>query len=119
MTRPRSQLVDSTQAGTFHGVNRCARRSWLCGLDKYLGKRFEHRKSLVEVRILELGHIFACGVHAWAVVRNHLHIVVNMSPVTANSWSPEEVAARWVRLYPARNAELCAQLHRSNILTLW
>ena len=41
---------------------------------------------------------------------NHLHIVVHMSPMTANTWSPEEVATRWVRLYPARNAELCARL---------
>ena len=40
---------------------------------------------------------------------NHLHIVVHMSPSTARDWPPAEVAARWVRLYPARNAELCAQ----------
>ena len=85
------------------------RRSWLCGLDKYLGKSFEHRKSWVEARILELGNIFACGVQAWAVMSNHLHIVVHMSPLAANTWSPKEVATRWVRLYPARNAELCAQ----------
>ena len=109
MTQPRSQLVDPTQAGTFHCVNRCVRRSWLCGLDNYLGKSFEHRKSWVEARILELGNIFACGVHAWAVMSNHLHIVVHMSPSTANSWSPEEVARRWTQLYPARTAELCAQ----------
>ena len=63
----------------------------------------------VEARILELGNIFACGVHAWAVMSNHLHIVVHMSPTTANGWSPEEVARRWTQLYPARTAELCAQ----------
>jgi hypothetical protein len=73
------------------------------------GKSFKHRKSWVEVRILELGAIFACGVQAWAVMSNHLQIVVHMSPATANSWSPEEIATRWVRLYPARNTELCAQ----------
>ena len=85
------------------------RRSWLCGLDKYTRKSFEHRKPWVEKRILELGDIFACGIYAWAVMSNHLHIVVHMSPSTANAWLPEEVAARWVRLYPAQNAELCAQ----------
>ena len=109
MTQARSQLVDPTQAGTFHCVNRCVRRSWLCGFDKYIRKSFEHRKSWVEARILELGNIFACGIHAWAVMSNHLHIVVYVSPATANAWSPDEVAARWVRLYPALNAELCAQ----------
>ncbi len=40
---------------------------------------------------------------------NHLHIVVHMSPSTANAWLPEEVATRWLRLYPAQNPELCAQ----------
>jgi hypothetical protein len=109
MTQARSQLVDPTQAGTFHCINRCVRRSWLCGVDKYTRKSFEHRKAWVETRILELGNIFACGIYAWAVMSNHLHIVVHMSPATARGWSPDEVAARWVKLYPAHNAELCAQ----------
>ena len=30
---------------------------------------------------------------------NHYHLVVHMSPATANSWSAEEVARRWVKLY--------------------
>jgi hypothetical protein len=63
----------------------------------------------VEARILEIGDIFACGIHAWAVMSNHLQMVIHMSPATANAWSPEQVAARWVRLYPAQNPELCAQ----------
>lgn len=109
MTQPRSQLVDPTQAGTFHCVNRCVRRSWLCGFDKYLSKSYEHRKSWVEARILELGDIFACGIHAWAVMSNHMHLVVHMSPAVANAWTSDEVAARWVRLYPARNVKLCVQ----------
>ena len=45
----------------------------------------------VEARILELGNIFACGVHAWAVMSNHLHIVVHMSPSTANAWSRKKL----------------------------
>ena len=40
---------------------------------------------------------------------NHLHIVVHMSPSTANAWSSEEVAMRWTQLYPARTVELCAE----------
>lgn len=28
---------------------------------------------------MELGDIFACGIHAWAVVSKHMHLVVNMS----------------------------------------
>jgi hypothetical protein len=109
MTQARRQLVNPAHAGTYHCINRCVRRSWLCGLDKYLGKSFEHRKPWVEARILELGGIFACGIYAWAVMSNHLHLVVHMSPAAARDWSADEVAARWVRLYPAHTAELCAQ----------
>jgi hypothetical protein len=54
MTQARRQLVDSTQAGAFHCINRCVRRPWLCGLDSYTRKSFEHRKAWVEARILEL-----------------------------------------------------------------
>jgi hypothetical protein len=85
------------------------RRSWLCGLDKHTRKRFERRKPWVEKRILELGDIFACGIYSWAVMSNHLHLVVHMSPSTANKWTADEVASLWVRLYPAQNPELCAQ----------
>ena len=108
MTQPRSQLVDPTQAGTFHCVNRCVRRSWLWGLDKYLGKSFEHRKSWVEARILELGNIFACGIHAWAVMSNL------RAGKVAGSYPR---ASDFVRVL-FRNAKLCAQHHRSNILAL-
>jgi hypothetical protein len=42
------------------------RRSWLCGLDGCIDKRFEYRKPWVEARILELGAIFSCGIYAGA-----------------------------------------------------
>ena len=117
MTQPRSQLVDPTQSGTLHCVNRCVRRSWLCGLDKYLGKSFEHRKSWAESRILELGKIFACGVYAWAIMSNHLHIVVHMSLRAGEVAASSPRACYFVRVLFS-NAELCAQLRRSNILAL-
>jgi REP element-mobilizing transposase RayT len=109
MTQARSQLVNSNYAGTYHCINRCVRRSWLCGFDDYTKKSFEYRKPWVEARILELGEIFACGIYSYAVMSNHLHLVVHMSPATARNWSTLDVATRWVKLYPAQNAELCEQ----------
>ena len=115
MTQPRSQLVDPTQAGTFHCVNRCVRRSLLCGT-KYLGKSFEHRKSWVEARIIELRNIFACGVHAWAVMSNHLHTVVHMSLRAGEVAASYPRASHFVRVL-FYNAEFCVH-RRSNILAL-
>ena len=48
MTQPRSQLADPSQAGTSLCVNLCR-----CGLDEFLDKRFEQRKSYFEARIFE------------------------------------------------------------------
>ena len=105
MTQARKTLVDPTHAASYHCVSRCVRRAWLCGFDDYFGKSFEHRKPWVERRILELGDIFACGIYAYAVMSNHYHLVVHMSPATSMAWTAEEVARRWVKLYPTGKPE--------------
>ena len=40
---------------------------------------------------------------------NHVHVVLHMHPATANAWTALEVAARWIRLFPASTPKLCAQ----------
>ena len=105
MTQARKTLVDPAHAATYHCVARCVRRAWLCGFDNYARKSFEHRKPWVERRILELADIFACGIYAYAVMSNHYHLVVHMSPATSNAWNAEEVARRWVKLYPTGKTE--------------
>jgi len=86
----------------FHCVQRCVRRAFLCGDDVYTGRSYEHRKFWVVQRIAVLSECFAVAVHAYAVMSNHLHLVVEMSPDAAERWSDEGVAARWVRLFPPR-----------------
>lgn len=67
----------------------------------YNGRSFEHRRAWVEQRLLELVEIFAVGVYAYAVMSNHVHVVLRIDPTAAATWSDEEVALRWVRLFPA------------------
>ena len=102
MTSPRRQLVDPTSPGYFHCVTRCVRRAFLCGVDAESGESFEHRKAWVEERILELGTIFAMAVYAYAVMSNHVHVVVYVDPDAAAAWTDEAVATRWARLFPIR-----------------
>ncbi|SFN67160.1 transposase [Dokdonella immobilis] len=107
MTTARSLLVDPHTPGVYHCISRCVRRAWLCGMDPYNGKSYEHRREWVEQRLLELAEIFAVGIHAYAVMSNHVHVVQRIDPPTAVAWSPEEVASRWVRLFPAmRDSEV-------------
>lgn len=102
MTSPRSHLVDPSSPGFYHCISRCVRRAFLCGEDVATGRSFEHRRQWVEDRLLELADIFAVGVYAYAVMSNHLHVVMYVDPGTTLSWSPDEVAARWVKLTPVR-----------------
>jgi len=102
MASPRSQLVDPEAPGFYQCISRCVRRAFLCGEDALTGRSFEHRKQWVEDRLLELAEVFAVGVYAYAVMSNHLHVVVYVDPSATLAWSPDEVAQRWVRLTPVR-----------------
>ena len=58
MAVPRHQLVDPTTPGYYHCITRCVRRAFLCGLDPLSGRSFDHRKSWIESRLIELAEIF-------------------------------------------------------------
>jgi REP element-mobilizing transposase RayT len=102
MTQARRQLAPPQSALTVHCVQRCVRRAFLCGVDQYSGQSFEHRKAWVEQRLRHVSDCFAVGVHAYAVMSNHLHVVLQFVPDIAERWTDNEVAARWVRLFPPR-----------------
>jgi hypothetical protein len=102
MPRPRSQIAPPDTAGAYHCVQRCVRRAFLCGVDRYSGQSFEHRKGWIESRIRLVGECFAVAIDAYAIMSNHLHLVLRIDPDVIATWSDEDVAARWVRLFPPR-----------------
>ena len=102
MTYPRLHMVDPQTPGFFHCISRCVRRASLCGEDAYSGRSYEHRKAWVEERLLALAECFAVGLYAYAVMSNHVHVVLHVDPQVAQTWPDEEVAERWVRLFPVR-----------------
>jgi len=53
----------------------------------------------------ELSSIFAMEVFAYAVMSNHLHLVVRNRPDLAKDWTAEEVARRWCTLFPKRDGQ--------------
>ncbi len=112
MTRPRSHIAPPDIAGTYHCVQRCVRRAFLCGVDHYSGRSFEHRKDWVEARIHLVADCYAVAIHAYAVMSNHLHLVLRIDPADAAAWGDEEVATRWVRLFPPREDTEAAIEHK-------
>lgn len=116
MTYARSILIPPGSPGTFHCVSRCVRRAFLCGEDRLTGRSFAHRRLWVENRIHELAGIFGVAIWGYAVMSNHLHVVVQTLPEAVAHWSADEVAARWVRLFPRQdqNHELRAEVLAGN-----
>ncbi len=53
----------------------------------------------------ELSRVFAVEVAGFAVLDNHLHLLVRISPESSSSWSDEEVVQRWGRLFPPRGKD--------------
>jgi REP element-mobilizing transposase RayT len=68
------------------------------------GEGFEHRKQWVEDRLELLADCFAVAVCGFAVMDNHLHLLVRLDPAQADRWSGQEVIRRWAKAYPPKNA---------------
>ena len=105
MATPRKLLVDPNTPLHYHLVSRCVRRSFLCGRDPLSGVDYEHRKTWIEERLLLLAESFAVEVNAYAIMSNHLHLVVYYDPKACEDWSDAEVARRWMRAFPVRGKD--------------
>ena len=100
MATARRLLVDPAVGGVFHCTSRCVRRAFLCGRDAYSGRDFEHRRGWVRDRLREMADLFAVEVYAYAVMSNHLHVVLGTDPGRVGAWSDAEVARRWLSIFP-------------------
>jgi hypothetical protein len=99
---PRSQIVASDEVGIYHCYNRCVRRAFLCGYDPASGKNFEHRKDWIQQRLELLAGACAIEVLDFAVLDNHIHLILRTRPDIAQCWSDREVVRRWWQLCPTR-----------------
>ncbi|MEM9072997.1 MAG: hypothetical protein AAGE52_31115 [Myxococcota bacterium] len=80
-------------------MSRCVRRAYLCGNDPLTGQDFEYRREWVEDRLFALVEIFAVDLHAYAVMSNHLHLVVRVNRDRAERWSDQEITRRYGKLF--------------------
>ena len=110
MTTARALIVQPGVAGNFHCVSRCVRRAWLCGVDPLTKRDYSHRRDLIKQRLFALADIFAVGIHSFAVMSNHVHLVIRVEPELTATWADQEVAERGVALHcPAKFTEIARQ----------
>ncbi len=100
MALPRSQYVQEGQEGVYHCFSRCVRRAFLCGFDAISHKDFSHRKAWLVDRLRHLATIFAIEICAYAVMETHHHTILRTRPDIVAQWSDQEVATRWLTLFP-------------------
>ena len=52
-----------------------------------------------------IASVFAIDVLSYAVMSNHLHQILRNRPDVCAAWSDQEVAIRWLRVFPGRRLE--------------
>ena len=99
MPQARENQISLDATSTYHCISRCVRRQFLCGRDVNTGKDFSHRRDWIRARIFELQSIFAIKVCAYAVMSNHVHLVLCVQQDVALDWDDPEIARRWLKLF--------------------
>ena len=51
MTLARKYLISPEDTPYYHVMTRCVRRAFLCGIDKYSGNNYEHRRGMIVKRL--------------------------------------------------------------------
>lgn len=100
MTVARKCLVDVEVTRFYHCISRCVRGAKLCG------DGFEHRKRWIENRLEALAGSFAVSVCGFAVMDNHLHLLIRLDPEAAENWTDEQVIRRWLQVYPPKTMDM-------------
>ena len=121
MTQSRLSQVNVDETPYYHCVTRCVRRAYLCGRDRVSGKNFDHRKLWVVERLRVLSSVFAIDVCAYAVMSNHLHVVLHVDRERAEGLDAEEVVERYTKLFRMAKPQYdsASDKEKSRLVTLW
>ena len=83
----RRDVFDPNEVMVLHCVQRTVRRAWLCGQDPLSGKSFEHRRIWIQDRLQELSANFGIDCLSFAVMVNHIHVILRNRPDVVGTWS--------------------------------
>ena len=96
----RRDLFDPHEIGVYHCMQRTVRRAWLCGQDPLTGNSFEHRRAWIQKRMEKIAASYGLDILSYAIMANHIHIIVRNRPDVVATWSDEQVVRRWWKLFP-------------------
>jgi REP element-mobilizing transposase RayT len=106
MGRPlRSEQFRHDEIAIVHCVQRCVRRAFLAGIDDVSGIDYSYRREWIRRRFESLASVFAIDILTYAILSNHLHVILRSRPDVLANLSDEEVAIRWLRVFPGHRME--------------
>ena len=101
----RSEVFDPDEIVIAHVYNRTVGRCFLMGDDPVSGKNFDHRKVWIEQYLKQFAAQFGIDLLGIGILSNHIHQILRNRPDVVAQWSDEEVAIRWLRVFPGRRLE--------------
>lgn len=102
---PRSDQFRSNEIAIVHCVQRCVRRAYLTGIDEVSGNDYSFRREWIRRRLEALASVFAIDILTYAILSNHLHVILRSRPDVLEKLSDHEVAIRWLRVFPGHRIE--------------
>jgi len=121
MTTARGVQIDPVATPYYHCISRCVRRAFLCGDDRYSGKNFDHRKAWVVERLRFLAKIFCIDVCAYAIMSDHLHLILRLMIERARQLSTRQVISRYCQVFPGGKLQLTAlpETEQPALIEVW
>lgn len=106
MGRPlRSEQFRHDEIAIVHCVQRCVRKAFLTGVDEESGKDYSHRREWIRRRLEALASVMCVDILSYAILSNHLHVILRNRPDVLGHLTDREVAIRWLRVFPGRRIE--------------
>lgn len=98
----RAEQFDPNEVCILHLVQRCVRRAYLAGQDAVTGRDYSFRREWIRSRMERLASVFGVDILTYAILSSHMHLVVRTRPDVVQAWTDDEVALRWLRVFPGK-----------------
>jgi len=102
----RSQKINLEKTTYYHCVTRCVRRAFLFGTDPLSNKNYDHRKEMIVERLKFLSKYFSIDICAYAIMSNHVHLVLHVDIDKLKNLTDKEVLELSKVLYPTAMSQL-------------
>lgn len=115
----RGEVFDAREICIVHTIQRCVRQAYLAGKDATSGRDYGPRREWIRRRLEILASVFGVDVLSYAILSNHMHLILRNRPDVVATWTDRQVAERWLKLFPGRRLdEHLGQPTENDIATL-